>query len=101
MQLTPLDVDYQQKERAKTRARLEELKNPRVIPREKPPANFYFKPTTFDLPPPLQLVPFASQDSPLRFERSLGRNPFNLCTNPCPFSTLLPYFSSSLKPIAG
>ena len=31
-QLTSLDVDYQRKERAKTRAQLDELKKPRVIP---------------------------------------------------------------------
>ena len=49
MQLTPLDVDYQRKEQAKTRALLEELKKPRVIPRESPPINFSFKPAAFDL----------------------------------------------------
>ena len=31
VKLTPLDVDYQQKERAKTRARLEEVNKARVI----------------------------------------------------------------------
>ena len=64
MQLTPLDVDYQRKERAKTRARLDKLKKPRVIPREKPPAKFSSKPMAYDLPPPLQPVPFASKDYP-------------------------------------
>ena len=53
VQLTPLDVDYQWKERAKVRAHLEELKKPRVIPY----ANFSFKSATLDLPHPLQLVP--------------------------------------------
>ena len=56
MQLTHLDVDYQREEQAKTRARLEELKKPKVIPREKPPTNFFFKPTTFDLPPSIPSV---------------------------------------------
>ena len=64
MQLTPLDVDYQREERAKTRARLDELKNPKVIPREKPPANSSFKPATFDLP---SLIPSASKDYSLGF----------------------------------
>ena len=32
VKLTPLDVDYQREERAKTRARLDELKKPKVIP---------------------------------------------------------------------
>ena len=95
MKLTPLYVDYQWKEQAKTRARLEKLKKPRVIPQEKPLANFSFKLAAFDLPPPLQPVSYASIDSPLGFERSLGRNPFNLRTNPSSFSSLLPSFSSS------
>ena len=65
MQLTPLDVDYQWKELAKTRARLDKLTKPRVIPQENPPANFSFKPTTFDLPHPTPLIPSASKYSPL------------------------------------
>ena len=56
MQLTPLDVDYHLEERAKTRARLDELKKPKVIPQEKPLENFSFKPATFDLP---ISIPFA------------------------------------------
>ena len=59
MQLTPLDVDYQWKVGAKTRTLLDDLKKPRVIPREKPPANFSFKPVAFDLPPPTPLIPSA------------------------------------------
>ena len=60
VQLTPLDVDYQRKEQAKTRAQLEELKKPRVIPREKPLAKFSFKPMVVDLPFPPQSIPYAS-----------------------------------------
>ena len=55
VQLTLLDVDYQRKERAKTRARLDELKKPRVIPREKSSANFSFKSVAFNLPTLTQL----------------------------------------------
>ena len=95
MQLTPLNVDYQRKGGAKTRAPLEELKKPRVLPREKPPVNFSFKPGAFDLPPPTQSVPSTSKDSPLGFERSLGRNPFDLRINHFTFYSLLPSFSSS------
>ena len=83
------------KQRAKTRARLEELKKPRVIPREKPPANFYFKHAAFDLPSPPQPIPSVSKESPLVFERSIGRNPFDLRTNPSTFSSLLLSLSSS------
>ena len=74
MKLTPLDVDYQREEQAKTRAQLDELKNPKVITREKPPANFSFKPATFDFPPP---IPYVSKDSPLGFGKFIGRNPFD------------------------
>ena len=56
VQLTPLDVDYQREEQAKTRVRLDELKKLKVIPREKPPANFSFKLANFDLP---SSTPFA------------------------------------------
>ena len=69
VQLTHLDVNYQQEERGKTQARLEELKKPKVIPREKPPANFSFKPMTFDLPPSIS---FVSKDSPLGFGKFKG-----------------------------
>ena len=106
VQLTPLEVDYQRKYRAKTRARLDELKKPKLIPREKPPAIFSFKPVTFNLPPLTQLVPsclesnyfpsFAPKDTHLGFERFIGRNPFDLCTNPSTFSYFLPSFSFSL-----
>ena len=51
VQFTPFDVDYQQEERAKTQGQLDELKKPKVIPREKPPASFSFKPGIFYLPP--------------------------------------------------
>ena len=96
MQLTPLDVDYQREERAKTRARLHELKKPKVIPREKPTVNFCFKPTTFDLPPS---IPFVSKDSSLGFGKFIGRNPFDLCTKPSIFSSLSSSsFSSSSNP---
>ena len=61
MQLTHLDIDYQREERAKTRARLDELEKPKIIPREKLYANFSFKPATFDLPPS---IPSVSKDSP-------------------------------------
>ena len=44
MQLTPLDVDYQQEEQAKIQAQLDELKKAKVIPREEPPTNFSFEP---------------------------------------------------------
>ena len=83
MQLTPLDVDYQREERIKTQARLDELKKPKVITREKPPANFSFKPATFDLPPSIHVV---SKDSPLGFGKFIERNPFNLRTKPSIFS---------------
>ena len=86
VQLAPLDVDYQRKEQAKTQAQLEELKKPRVIPREKPLANFSFKPKDVDLPSPPQPIHSALKDSPLGFERSIGRNPFDLHTNPSTFS---------------
>ena len=94
MQHTHLDVDYQWKERAKTIARLEELKKARVIPREKPPANFSFEPATVDLPSPPQPIPFASKDSYLRFEMFIGRNQFDLRTNLSTFFSLLLFFSS-------
>ena len=71
VQLTHLDVDYQQKERTKTRARLEDLKKPSVIPQEKPPANFSFKHADVDLPSPLQPIPSASKDAHMGFERFL------------------------------
>ena len=61
VQLTPLNVGYQQDEQAKTRAQLDELKNPKVIPREKPPSNFSFKPATFDFP---SSSSSTSKDSP-------------------------------------
>ena len=77
VQLTLLDVDYQRKERAKTRVRLDDLKKFRVIPPEKPSANFSFKPTTFDLPSPPQMVPFVSKDSHLEFKRFIGKNSFD------------------------
>ena len=70
MQLTPLDVDYQWKERAKTRARLKELKKPRVIPQEEPLANFSFKLTVVDLLSPPQSIPSVLKGSPLGFEGS-------------------------------
>ena len=95
VQLIPLDVDYQRKERAKARARLDKLKKPRVIPREKPLANFSFKLVAFDLPPSPQSVPSTSKVSPLEFERFIGRNHFDFRTNPSTFYTLLPYFSFS------
>ena len=62
VQLTRLDVDYQREEQAKTRDGLEELKKPKVIPQEKPPANFSFKPATFDIP---SSTPSTSKDFPL------------------------------------
>ena len=88
MQLTPLDVDYQRKERVKTQAQFDDLKKSRVIPQEKPPANFSFKPVAFDLPHLPHLILSTSKDSPLGFERFIGRNPFDLSTNPSTFSTL-------------
>ena len=103
MPLIPLDVDYQRKERAKTLARLDELKKPKVIAREKPNANFSFKPTTFNLPPFTQLVLsclesnyFSSstpKDSHLGFERFIRRNLFDLRTNPSTFSFFLSSFA--------
>ena len=92
MQLTPLDVDYQREKQAKTRAQLDELKKPKVMPREKPLANFSFKPVTFDLP---HSIPSASKDSPLGFEKFIGRNPFDLHTKPFIFSYPLSSSSSS------
>ena len=90
-------MDYQQEERAKTRARLDELKKPKVIPREKPLADFSFKPATFDLPPSPQPIPSASKDSPLGFEKFIRRNQFNLRTKHSIFSSP-PSFSSSSNP---
>ena len=94
MQFTPLDVDYQWEKRAKIRTWLDELKKPKVIPREKHPSNFSFKPATFDLP---HSIPFASKDSHLGFGKFMGRNPFDLCIKPSIFSSLpsFPFFSSS------
>ena len=100
VQLIPLDVDYQWKEQAKTRARLEELKKPRVIPIEKPLANFSFKPAVVDLPYPPQSILSASKDSPLRFKRFIGRNPFNLRTDPSRFSSFLISLSSPFSLIS-
>ena len=62
MQLTPLDVDYQREERAKTRAELEELKKPRVIPRVKPNTNFSFKLAYVDLASQLQQIDVSHQE---------------------------------------
>ena len=56
VQLIHLDVNYQRMEQVKTRARLDDLKKPKVISREKPPSNFSFKPMTFDLPTPKDIV---------------------------------------------
>ena len=84
MQLTPLDVDYQREEQTKTRARLDELKKPKVIPQEKPPVTFSFKPATFDL---LSSISSALKDSPLGFGKFIGRNPFYLRTKPSIFSS--------------
>ena len=84
VQLTPLDVNCQQEEQAKTRARLDELKKPKVIPQEKPLANFSFKPGTFDLP---SSTPSTSKDSPLGFGKFIGRNLFYLRTKPSIFSS--------------
>ena len=96
MQLTPLDVDYQREERAKTRVRLYEFKKPKVLPREKPPPNFYFKSTTFDLPPS---IPYVSKDSTLGFGKFIRRNPFDLCMKPSIFSyPPSSSFSSSSNP---
>ena len=96
MKLTPLDVDYQREERAKTRAQLDELKKPKIIPREKPPAKFSFKHETFDLP---HSIPSASKDSPLRFGKFIGRNIFDLRTKPSVFSSPpSSSFSSSSNP---
>ena len=89
MQLTPLNVDYQRGKRPKTRAWLDKLKKPKVIPQEKPLANFSFKPATFDLSSPIQPVPFTSENSSLGFERFIGRNPFDLCTHPFTFFSSL------------
>ena len=96
MQLTPLDVDYHREEQAKTRGRLDELKKPKVIPREKPLANFSFKPLAFDLISPIQLVPYASENSSMGFERFIGRNPFDLHINPFTFSSSYSYLFSTL-----
>ena len=96
MQLTPLDVDYQREERAKTRARLDELKKPKVITREKPPCNFSFKLGTFDLS---LSIPYVSKDTTLGFVKFIGRKPFNLCTKPSIFSSPpSSSFSSSSNP---
>ena len=95
LQLTPLDVDYQQEERVKTQARLDELKKPKVITQEKPPANFSFKPATFDLPPS---IPVVSKDSHLGFGKFIERNPFNLRAKPSIFSFPPSFFSSSSNP---
>ena len=65
VQLTPLDMDYQLEEQAKIRTRLKELKKLRVVPREKPPANFSFKPMAVDLASPIQIVPSVLGYSPL------------------------------------
>ena len=62
LQHTCLDVDYQREEQAKTRARLDDLKKPKVIPREKPLTDFSFKPATFDLP---SSTPSTTKDFPL------------------------------------
>ena len=86
MKLTPLDVDYKWEKQAQTRALLDELKKLKVIPQEKPPANFCFKTTAFDLLSPIQLIPSASENSYLGFERFIGRNPFDLRTNSFTFS---------------
>ena len=95
LQLTPLDVDYQREEQAKTRTQLDELKTPKVIPQEKPLANFSFKPTTFDLFPS---IPSISKDSHLGFGKFIGRNPFVLRTKPSilssPPSSSLSYSSN-------
>ena len=96
MQLTSLNVDYQREERAKNQARLDELKKPKVIPREKPPANFSFKPMIFYFPPS---IPFESKDSPLGFGKFIGRKQFDLHTKPSIFSSPPSYsFSSSSSP---
>ena len=98
MQLTLLDVDYQQEERDKTRAQLDELKKPKVISREKPHTNFYFKPITFDLLLSPS-IPSASKDSPLGFGKFIGRKPFDLRTKPSIFSSPpSSSFSSSSNP---
>ena len=117
MQLTPLDMDYQCKEQAKTQARLDEVKKPRVIPREKSSPQFSFKYAAFNLLPPTQSVltypksiyfpSSAPKDTHLGFEMFIGRNPFDLRTNPSTFSYFLlsSSFSSSfphtLSPIVG
>ena len=60
----------------------------------KPFANFSFKLTAVDLSFPSQSIPSTSKDSPLGFERFLGRNPFDLRTNHSTFS----YFSHISTP---
>ena len=96
VQLTPLDMDYQREERVKTHAQLKELKKPKVIPQEKTPTNFSFKPTTFNLPPS---IPSASKDSSLGFSKFIERNQFDLRTKPFIFSSpLSSSFSSSSNP---
>ena len=94
VQLTPFDVDYLMRRMSQTRARLDELKKSKVIPREKPPANFSFKPATFDLP---LLIPFVSKDSHLAFGKFIGRNPFDLRIKPSMLSSppSSSFFSSS------
>ena len=72
------------------------MTKPKVIPREKPPANFSFKPATFDLPPSIHSI---SKDSPLGFDKFIGRNPFDLRSKPSIFSFLpSSSFSSSSNP---
>ena len=75
--------------------------NPSLIGRiEEAPSNtprkascqFFFKLAAFDLPPSSQPIPFSSKDSHLRFERFIGRNPFDLHTKPSIFSYFLPFF---------
>ena len=91
VQLTPLDVDYQREEQSKTRSRLDELKKSKVMTQENPPANFSFKPMTFDL---LPSIPFVSKDSHLGFGKFIGRNLFDLRTKPSIFSSPSSSFSS-------
>ena len=79
----PFGCGLPTRKRAKTRARLDELKKPKALPREKPPTNFSFKPTAFDLP---LLIPSVTKDSPLGFDKFIGRNPFYLLTEPSIFS---------------
>ena len=93
VQLTLMYVDYQRKEKAKTRARLDELKMTRVIHQEKLPAIIKFKPQTF-VPPPWNIPTqqLGLSDSLTRNNHPQGFKFFAKATNP--FHSKKPIFFS-------